>query len=189
YARGSFGAAYVFRPDASSWVEDAQLTAADEELADIFGFDVAIDGDVILVGAHAADDGGLNSGVTHVFRRSGPSWIEQGKLRASDPEELDAFGWSVALDGARAVVGSYRDDEACPGSPECNSGSAYVFDVPSGCLCPEDLDGSGDVGFGDVLSVIGAWGPCAGCPQDLDGSGDVGFGDVLAVIGAWGGCG
>ncbi|MCP3903058.1 MAG: hypothetical protein GY715_05415 [Planctomycetes bacterium] len=55
--------------------------------------------------------------------------------------------------------------------------------------CPGDLDGSGDVGFGDVLVIIGAWGPCVGCPEDLDDSGDVGFGDVLAAIAHWGSCG
>ena len=26
--------------------------------------------------------------------------------------------------------------------------------------CPADLDGSGDVGFSDILQIIGAWGPC-----------------------------
>ncbi|MHC5114728.1 MAG: hypothetical protein ACYTGP_09905 [Planctomycetota bacterium] len=55
--------------------------------------------------------------------------------------------------------------------------------------CPEDLDGSGAVGFGDVLSIIGAWGPCAGaCPHDLNGNGTVDFADILAVIAAWGPC-
>jgi hypothetical protein len=54
--------------------------------------------------------------------------------------------------------------------------------------CPEDLDGSGDVGFSDILQVIGAWGPCGACPEDLNGSGTVGFDDILAVIAAWGDC-
>lgn len=54
--------------------------------------------------------------------------------------------------------------------------------------CPEDLDGSGDVGFQDILRVISGWGPCEGCPEDLDGSGDVGFGDLLRILGAWGPC-
>ncbi|MCP3905789.1 MAG: hypothetical protein GY715_19350 [Planctomycetes bacterium] len=55
--------------------------------------------------------------------------------------------------------------------------------------CPADLDGSGDVGFGDILQVIGAWGPCGTpCPQDLSGNGNVDFADILAVIGAWGSC-
>ncbi|MHC4948721.1 MAG: hypothetical protein ACYTG1_10720, partial [Planctomycetota bacterium] len=55
-------------------------------------------------------------------------------------------------------------------------------------LCPEDLDGSGDVSIGDLLLVLGAWGPCGGCPEDLDGSGDVGVADMLQVLGAWGLC-
>jgi hypothetical protein len=56
------------------------------------------------------------------------------------------------------------------------------------CGCPEDLNGDGNVGFGDVLAIIGAWGPCAGCPEDLDGSGSADFGDILAVLAAWGPC-
>ncbi|NNM25396.1 MAG: hypothetical protein HKO59_05330 [Phycisphaerales bacterium] len=54
--------------------------------------------------------------------------------------------------------------------------------------CPADLDGSGGVGFTDLLSILAAWGPCAACPQDLDGSGDVGFTDLLTVLSAWGPC-
>jgi hypothetical protein len=55
--------------------------------------------------------------------------------------------------------------------------------------CPEDLDGSGDVGFNDLVAVLAAWGPCEGaCPEDIDGSGDVGFNDLVAVLAAWGAC-
>ncbi|MBT8486680.1 MAG: hypothetical protein HKO59_04300 [Phycisphaerales bacterium] len=55
--------------------------------------------------------------------------------------------------------------------------------------CPADLDGSGDVGFTDLLAVLAAWGPCVGaCPADLDESGDVGFTDLLAVLASWGPC-
>lgn len=55
--------------------------------------------------------------------------------------------------------------------------------------CPQDIDGNGDVGFNDLLSVLSAWGPCVGaCPQDIDESGDVGFSDVLSILSAWGPC-
>ncbi|MCP3980349.1 MAG: VCBS repeat-containing protein [bacterium] len=55
--------------------------------------------------------------------------------------------------------------------------------------CPADLDGSGDVGFGDVLRVIEVWGVCApGCTRDLNGNGTVDFADLLVVIGSWGPC-
>ncbi|MHC5114616.1 MAG: hypothetical protein ACYTGP_09335 [Planctomycetota bacterium] len=54
--------------------------------------------------------------------------------------------------------------------------------------CPEDLDGDLTVGFGDILAILGAWGPCAGCPEDLSGNNVVDFADILAVIAAWGPC-
>ncbi|MHC5113168.1 MAG: hypothetical protein ACYTGP_01910 [Planctomycetota bacterium] len=57
------------------------------------------------------------------------------------------------------------------------------------CECAGDLDGSGAVGFGDVLAVIAAWGPCGpDCPEDMNGNGSVDFADVLMVIAAWGPC-
>jgi len=75
-----------------------------------------------------------------------------------------------------------------------NSGTDYedVSDQPFAIVsppCPADFDGSGDVGFSDLLAVLSAWGPCEGdCPQDLDGSGDVGFGDIVMLLGMWGPC-
>jgi len=56
--------------------------------------------------------------------------------------------------------------------------------------CAADLDGSGDVGFSDVLRIISAWGPCNGspCPEDLNGNGSVDFADILAAIAGWGPC-
>ena len=55
--------------------------------------------------------------------------------------------------------------------------------------CPEDLDESGDVGFGDLLILLAAWGPCEGdCPEDLDDDNDVDFDDLLILLSAWGPC-
>lgn len=54
--------------------------------------------------------------------------------------------------------------------------------------CPGDVDDSGAVDFTDLLSLLGAWGPCEGCPEDLDDSGDVDFDDVLALLSAFGPC-
>ena len=52
-----------------------------------------------------------------------------------------------------------------------------------------ELDGSGGVGFGDILAMLASWGPCgASCPEDLNGNGQVDFADVLLVISDWGPC-
>ena len=53
--------------------------------------------------------------------------------------------------------------------------------------CPEDLDGNGDVGFGDILEVLANWG--GGGPEgDANEDGTVDFQDLLAILGAWGPC-
>ena len=57
-----------------------------------------------------------------------------------------------------------------------------------GPACPSDLDGNGSTDVGDLLAMIGDWGPCAGCAGDLDGNGSVDVSDLLTAIGAWGPC-
>ena len=69
----STGAAYVFIKPASGWVtssEAAKLTASDGADNDEFGSSVAVDGDTVMVGAHAHDNSGAstaNSGALYVF--------------------------------------------------------------------------------------------------------------------------
>ncbi|MBT8486533.1 MAG: hypothetical protein KJO43_13210 [Phycisphaerae bacterium] len=63
-----------------------------------------------------------------------------------------------------------------------------ILRLDIGTRCPADLDSSGDVGFTDLVSVLAAWGPCAGCPQDFDEDGIVGFTDLLTVLASWGPC-
>ncbi|MCP3904241.1 MAG: hypothetical protein GY715_11470 [Planctomycetes bacterium] len=75
-----------------------------------------------------------------------------------------------------------------PGTPNLLDQKVTVPSAGVVIPCPEDLDGSGDVGFGDILTIIGVWG-CTTCPaEDLSGNGNVDFADILAVIAAWGSC-
>ncbi|MHC4416087.1 MAG: di-heme oxidoredictase family protein [Planctomycetota bacterium] len=68
--------------------------------------------------------------------------------------------------------------------------------IPDGCepTCPGDLDGSGDVGIADLLSLLDDWGPCpeapAPCNADVDPDldGRVGLRDLLTLLAAWGPC-
>ena len=51
-----------------------------------------------------------------------------------------------------------------------------------------DFDGSGVVGFGDLLRLLAVWGPCDGCPEDLDRFGSVDEPDLLYLLALWGFC-
>ncbi len=53
--------------------------------------------------------------------------------------------------------------------------------------CPADIDGSGSVDVGDLITVLSAWGSDGG-PADIDGNGFVNLFDLLGVISAWGAC-
>ena len=61
---------------------------------------------------------------------------------------------------------------------------------PGNCLpqdtCPWDLDGSGSVGTGDLLTLFTQWGTDG--PADFDESGAVGTGDLLILFANWGPC-
>ena len=113
---GSCGAAYVFRFDGTSWVEQQILLADDTSLGDLFGLAVSLSGDTVLVGAIQKD-------AAYVFRFDGTSWVEEQKLTGSEGSSGDNFGWAVSVSGDSAVVGARWDD--CAAGDNC--GSVYVY--------------------------------------------------------------
>ncbi len=117
------GAAYVFEPDGvGGWVETAKLLSPDARNYDFFG-NVRLDGDLLVVGADAANpQPGINSGTADLFRREGGTWAHVSRLLPSDGRDLDQFGISLAIDGDTVVIGARLDDFWGP-----DSGAVYVF--------------------------------------------------------------
>ncbi len=113
------GAAYVYRFDGTTWIEEQKLTASDGKGAEQFGSSVALDGDAAVVGAFIDDDFGFGAGSAYTFRYDGSTWTESQKLIASDASASDAFGKSVALSDGVVLAGASGDDGS--------TGSAYVF--------------------------------------------------------------
>ena len=105
----------------TSWVQQAKLVPNDGGSFDEFGTDVAISGNTIVVGAsHKSFGQSLMQGAAYVFTRSGTRWNQQARVTASDGRRYDTFGYSVAIDGDRIVIG------AITGQP-AHQGAAYVF--------------------------------------------------------------
>ena len=123
------GSAYIFKRNGTSWLEQAKLIPPDSiDSSYHFGNSVSISGDYAIIGArygykyvselnHARDGGSA-----YIFKRSGASWIQEAKLRASDGASHDYFGSSVSISGDYAIVGAPYDDDN--GSA---SGSVYVY--------------------------------------------------------------
>lgn len=68
---GSSGSAYIFEPNEinpDNWDQSAKLTASDPNAGDYFGFSVAVGmGRQAIVGAHANDDNGTDSGSAYIL--------------------------------------------------------------------------------------------------------------------------
>jgi hypothetical protein len=159
----AYGSAYVFERAATGWAQQAVLASSSTDAGDRFGYAVALQGDLAVVGAPFEDNPGATaSGAVYVFQRNGGLWSEAARLTANDPTTFDHFGASVALDGGTLAVGAELDN-AGGGS---FSGSAYVFVhsggawmqqaklVPPG-LAANDLCGTSIALDGDRI-VVGA---------------------------------
>lgn len=117
------GSAYVF--DTNTGLQIAKLVASDGSSSDGFGWSVGTDGSTIIVGAAFADGQDSESGAAYLFNAN--TGVQRAKLIASDGEENDVFGTSVAVSGNKAIVGAESDDDF--GN---ESGSAYIFNSNTG---------------------------------------------------------
>lgn len=142
------GSAYLFSSLNGSQLK--KLLPDDVAANDLFGHSIAIEGTLALVGVPQDDDNGANSGTVRAFDTI--QGLQLSTLRPNDGAANDQFGWSVALSGSLAVVGARQDDDN--GS---NSGSAYVFDVPSNqqLLKLLPVDGAPGDWFGNSVASSG----------------------------------
>lgn len=144
------GAAYVFVRSGSVWTQHAYLKADNAGAEDWFGCAVGVSGNTVVVGAKWEDssttmvnsvpneDSG-EAGAAYVFLRSGSTWIHQAYLKASNPNDSDSFGSSVAISGETVVIGAPGEDSSTtgmnsvPNEDARDAGAAYVF-VRSGTV-------------------------------------------------------
>lgn len=123
---GDTGAAYVYVRSGGIWTHQATLQAPAPAAGDEFGYSVAIDGDVIIVGAPWDNTASGPSGAAYAFRRTGVVWSAGQSLPV---EGMDHSNWrigqSVDLDGNWAVVG-------CPGRSSERGGVLPILWTGSG---------------------------------------------------------
>ena len=148
---GSSGPVYVYARSGSVWSQQAYLKASNAAANDHFGYSVALSGDTLAVGARwqrgaatgiNGDEGlnvGYGRGAVYVFTRSSGIWSQQAYIKASNTDENDFFGGSVALSGDTLAVGADREGSAATGvngDQSSNaaplSGAVYVFTRDAG---------------------------------------------------------
>ena len=140
-----------------------------------------------------ASDDPIFAGAVAQLRFTGPDEavildlrVEPGRGGKAESLEIDDDGvlgpgiytlWASAL----TVI-----DNDVP--PDLFAEASFDFSFELLSDCPADLDANGEVGTGDLILLLGAWGTDPGGPPDFDGDGNVGTSDLIELLGNWGPC-
>ncbi|MFV2016607.1 MAG: FG-GAP repeat protein, partial [Candidatus Heimdallarchaeota archaeon] len=160
------GSAYIFKREGANWTEQQKLIASDGSLEDNFGGSVSISEDYAIVGAHADDDNGTESGSAYIFIKDGTDWIELQKIKPSDGAQEDNFGTSVSISGDYTIIGAPLNN-----NNGILTGSAYIFRRNDTNWIQEQKliasDGETLDSFGAFVSISGNY-AVVGAPFDND---------------------
>jgi uncharacterized Zn-binding protein involved in type VI secretion len=157
-SNGSSGAVYVYKRTGTTWAQEAYVKASNNAASDLFGYNVALDGDTLAVGAiledsnqttitndnstASSDNSNSASGAVYVYKRTGTTWAQVAYVKASNNDVDDNFGYEVALDGDTLAVGAYGEDSnqttitndnstASSDNSNSASGAVYVYSFRS----------------------------------------------------------
>ena len=163
----------------SGTTSETILHASDAEVNDNLGYSVAISGDYAIAGAPHANraDGGPSvdgAGAVYFYHRSETGWEEIDILHASDAEENDNLGSSVAISGDYAVAGAPQEDGP-GGDPDADIGAVYVYHRTGTSWEEVDIlhaaDAQDDDNFGFSVAISGNY-LIVGAPYEDGGAGD-----------------
>ena len=150
------GAVYLFRRDTNAqtgWTAFKKLTIALPELNERYGAHIALDGDVLAVGATARNAGvNFDVGVVYLYERN-QGGADNWGLRTTLSEPLGGFasyGSAVALDGDLLLVGASGAFQL--------RGAAYLYDRRRNWGKVKelrDVDGVISDSFGEAVAIDG----------------------------------
>ena len=148
----------------------AKLVHPELTADDYFGWSVAVDGDVAVVGAPGDELEFRLPGSAYVFTRESGVWTRVADLTATDGSNGDRFGVSVAVDGDTIVISAKRH-----GVDDVQHGAVYVFTKPASGWADvietaklTASDGADEDRFGAKVALAGNT-IVVGAPHDDDG--------------------
>lgn len=122
------GSVFVFERDLggdNNWGVQPAVLAPDGLAGDAFGSALALEGNLLLVGAPLVDDG-ADQGAAYLYSRNAggaDNWGVIKKFTAADGADSDFYGKAVALKGDLILIGAPGDDVI----GNTDQGSAFVY--------------------------------------------------------------
>ncbi len=135
---------------------DQTIWASDGGFNDDFAQAVAIEGDLVVVGAPGADPPGATGrpGAVYVYERGPGGLMVETRLGPSDPSSYSLFGADVAIENGAILVGAPRAHGSAG-----YSGAAYLYEP----------DGAGGWSETKLTAPAGAYGDDFGVSVAMDG--------------------
>lgn len=173
------GAAYIFKRQNESWVEQARLSSTNPAAGEYFGHSVAISGNHAMVGVDTSNDNLYNPKV-YIYHFDGTTWIPRAQLSPSDPESYWHFGNSVSINGDYAAVGAPYNFISG------DQGSVYLYEYDGFAWQEKNILTASDAGshdhFGTSVSISGDYLIAGAINHDLaEPDGEEGEGGTLMV--------
>lgn len=156
--RTNTGIVVVYQLQGNAWVEVQRLADATGTTEAYFGWSLAADGNVLVIGAPSENIAGNNrAGSISIYHYGGGIWYFKKKITLSVPAPNDNFGWSVDIDGNNLVVGAPRYGGTGRAFVYTNSGGdwQYFTQIPNASGSANDAFAE-DVAITDNLLAIGA---------------------------------
>lgn len=151
------GAVFIYERRDAGWYLDGCVSAPTPESLDWFGWEVALWGDTLAIGAPLSDAAARDGGQVHVFDRTSRGWTHVAQLTSPAPDVGDWFGLRIDLRERTLAIGAEYEDSAATGvdgDPASNalenSGATYVFERnPQGLWLQQAYIKASNPGAGD----------------------------------------
>lgn len=131
---------------------DSFIRASDAQPYDALGYGLALDGNVLLVGARGSDASALNGGAVYAYTRGAAGWLQFQKIVFPSAQTGDGIGEALAIAGAVGVVGAPQRGA---------SGSVFVLRFDGGAWFPvtevSDASAGATAEFGSAVSCTADW--------------------------------
>ena len=134
------GSVYVYKRQGTLYELVCLLYAPDKAEKDYFGYNIAIEQNLLVVGAYAKNMVGGEDGKAYLFDLEKQECI--ANFTSPYPTKNENFGRAVAIFDKTIYVGSHKRNK---------QGTIFVFDVESNLL--EKLQVHGTKGFGNSICV------------------------------------
>ncbi len=136
--RDDRGRVHLYEDVSGTWQFTGSLRPEDDSQFDFFGREVILSDSLIVVAAGGRSTVSAEDAKVYVYRKKDNQWqgaTEDARLLASNQQDIDQFGHSIAMHDDLIVVGalnSRASGELLGDSPDISAGAAYVFQRPTG---------------------------------------------------------